>query len=351
MTYSRFISLVPSIMSKTKTRVRKGNVINGIINLDKPLGFSSNKALQKLKYLLKAQKAGHTGALDPLATGVLPLCFGHATKISGFLLDADKRYTATLSLGKTTNTGDLEGEFTNERPIPALNEEMLEACLAKFRGQQQQVPPMYSALKYQGQPLYKLARKGEKIEIKPRDIFIYELNLLSFSACEVVIDVLCSKGTYIRSLAQDIGEALGCGAHLSALRRTQAGPFTLENAHRIEDISQSIEEGGIEQALSTYLIGSDKALMHYPEIALSASQSEDLLFGRKVQLDLAQAKSCLKLAQGLAMELTTSENKENKFRIYSHENAFLGLGDILAIKGDGSDMPTLYLYPKRIFSS
>jgi len=317
-------------MSKFKTRIRKGQIIDGIINLDKPLGLSSNQALQKVKAILNAQKAGHTGALDPLASGVLPLCFGHATKISSFLLDADKRYQATLQLGVTTNTGDKEGEIIHESTVPEYSLEQLNQILDIFVGPQQQVPPMHSALKHQGQPLYKLARKGKEVERQARDIIIYELNLLDYAENCLKIDVKCSKGTYIRTLAEDIGQQLGCGAHLAALRRTEAGPFTLDNAHSIEEVSEFIQE----ERLGEILLNSDIALQDYPSIYLQEDQTIDIKFGRKIALLTEQLLQIDKPIE------------QQKYRIYSQEQDFLGLGE-LSIEADGED--TVFLLPKRMF--
>lgn len=214
-------------MSTPRTRVQR-RPVHGVLLLDKPLGLSSNQALQKAKWLLRAEKAGHTGTLDPLATGVLPLCFGAATKFSQLHLDADKAYSATLQLGIKTSTGDAEGDVTLTRPVD-VTAEQLQAVVRQFTGRLRQTPPMHSALKKDGRPLYELAREGIEVEREPRDIEIYQLNIAeppagaAFSA--INIEVRCSKGTYIRTLGEDIGEALGCGAHLTALRRTVAGGF------------------------------------------------------------------------------------------------------------------------------
>ena len=203
--------------------------VHGVLLLDKPLGLSSNQALQKAKWLLRAEKAGHTGTLDPLATGVLPLCFGAATKFSGLHLDADKTYEATLQLGVTTNTGDAEGEVTERRAVPAITPEQLEAVRQRFLGRITQVPPMHSALKKDGKALYEYARAGIEVERAPREVEIHALNLalaqVDQAQAAIKIEVTCSKGTYIRTLGEDIGQALGCGGHLTRLRRTATGPF------------------------------------------------------------------------------------------------------------------------------
>mgnify|MGYP003582072284 FL=1 len=203
--------------------------VHGVLLLDKPLGLSSNQALQKAKWLLRAEKAGHTGTLDPLATGVLPLCFGAATKFSGLHLDADKTYEATLQLGVTTTTGDAEGEVIERRAVPAITPEQLEAVRQRFLGRITQVPPMHSALKKDGKALYEYARAGIEVERAPREVAIHALNLalaqVDQAQAAIKIEVTCSKGTYIRTLGEDIGRALGCGGHLTRLRRTATGPF------------------------------------------------------------------------------------------------------------------------------
>ena len=219
------------------SRRRKGRDVNGILVIDKPAGVTSNGILQQVKRLFGAAKAGHTGALDPLATGVLPLCFGEATKFSQMMLDSDKAYIATARLGIRTETGDSEGAVVAEKPVPdGLTADLLEPVLDGFRGDIQQVPSMYSALKHKGRPLYEYAREGIEVERPARPVTIYELTLLDIRENELDIAVSCTKGTYIRSLVEDIGEALGCGAHVTALRRTMASGFTLANAHAVSDL-------------------------------------------------------------------------------------------------------------------
>lgn len=207
---------------------------------DKPLELSSNDALQKVRRLYQAEKAGHTGTLDPLATGLLPVCFGEATKFSNALLDADKTYTAVMRLGQTTTTGDAEGEIIAELPVN-FSEADLQAVLARFRGAIQQLPPMYSALKHQGKPLYEYIRQGITIERESREVVIHELVLNSFAGNEMAISVRCSKGTYVRTLAEDIGAALGCGAHLIALRRTAIAHFNLSDGYCLSQLSEMDE--------------------------------------------------------------------------------------------------------------
>ncbi|CAM0651196.1 tRNA pseudouridine(55) synthase TruB [Acinetobacter baumannii] len=226
----------------TKNQKISRRHISGVFLLNKPLGLSSNAALQKVRWLYRAQKAGHTGALDPLATGLLPICLGEATKFSHYLLDSTKRYQTTVRLGQTTTTGDVEGDILQERPIPVLSKELIEQTLEKFRGDIQQVPPMYSALKKEGKPLYELARKGIEIEREARRVTIYALELIEFNENSITLDVTCSKGTYIRVLGEDIGEALGCGGHLTMLHRIQTGHFELIPSYTIEYLESLTEE-------------------------------------------------------------------------------------------------------------
>ncbi|EHU1440084.1 tRNA pseudouridine(55) synthase TruB [Acinetobacter baumannii] len=226
----------------TKNQKISRRHISGVFLLNKPLGLSSNAALQKVRWLYRAQKAGHTGALDPLATGLLPICLGEATKFSHYLLDSTKRYQTTVRLGQTTTTGDVEGDILQERPIPVLSKELIEQTLEKFRGDIQQVPPMYSALKKEGKPLYELARKGIEIEREARPVTICALELIEFTENSITLDVTCSKGTYIRVLGEDIGEALGCGGHLTMLHRIQTGHFELIPSYTIEYLESLTEE-------------------------------------------------------------------------------------------------------------
>ncbi|AIT09970.1 pseudouridine synthase [Candidatus Francisella endociliophora] len=259
--------------------------LNGVVVVNKAKSLSSNKVLQQLKYLFNAQKAGHTGTLDPMATGVLPICFGRATKIAQYLLDSDKEYIATIKLGVETDSGDAEGTIIAESGnIPTLSKELIEETLEKFRGEISQVPPMYSALKYNGQPLYKLAREGKIVEIKPRNIAIYELELLSFEKDTIRVRVKCSKGTYIRSLAIDIGKELGCGGHLIELQRTQSGPFNLDQAFELEQLKDLSLEEKIASIASIESVFVDK-----PIYTLEENEKEDLykrgLFADKPNLD------------------------------------------------------------------
>lgn len=220
---------------------RRGQPLDGVLLLDKPEGLSSNHALQRAKRTLDARKAGHTGTLDPFATGLLICCFGRTTKIAGAMLDADKVYEATLAFGEETDSGDLTGNVvTSVSDFQGIDPQALDAVLPAFRGPIEQVPPMYSALKRDGKPLYKYAREGIELERPPRQVTIHDLQVLSCDGLQARLRVHCSKGTYIRTLAQDIGRALGCGAHLSALRRTAAGPFSIDDAITL-DALQSME--------------------------------------------------------------------------------------------------------------
>jgi tRNA pseudouridine55 synthase len=224
-----------------RTRVPR-RPVHGVLLLDKPLGLSSNQALQKCKWLLRAEKAGHTGTLDPLATGVLPLCFGAATKFSQLQLDADKTYVATLRLGVKTTTGDAEGAIVQERPVPALTTDGLARLAARFTGPQRQLPPMYSALKKDGKALYEYARAGEEIERTPRDIVVHSLEIEALDASTLRLTATVSKGTYIRTLGEDVGEALGCGGHLGSLRRTRTGDLDVSagvTLAALEDMSEA----------------------------------------------------------------------------------------------------------------
>lgn len=266
-------------------RRRKGRPVDGVLVLHKPQGLTSNQALQRAKRLFFVEKAGHTGSLDPLATGVLPLCFGEATKFSQFLLDADKGYRTTVRLGQATNTCDAEGEVTAQTSAAHITRAMVEAALEAFRGDIQQVPPMYSALKLNGQPLYKLARKGEEVERKARDVTIFELDILDFRAgefAEVDLDIECSKGTYIRSIAHDLGEALGVGGHVLTLHRTLAGEFDEDDCYSLEELEEIFEDGGYE-ALDACLASADSPVTSLAYIDLPESSAYYFRLGNPVQ--------------------------------------------------------------------
>ncbi|NVN54371.1 tRNA pseudouridine(55) synthase TruB [bacterium Scap17] len=260
-------------------RRRRGLPIDGVLLLDKPKGMSSNYALQKARRLYQAQKAGHTGTLDPMATGLLPVCFGEATKFSSHLLEADKVYRARIKFGQVTDTGDAEGTVIREREIPEIAQAELDAVLDRFRGEIDQVPPMYSALKHQGRPLYELARQGVEIERAVRRVTIYNMSLLARHSDGIEIEVAVSKGTYIRSLAEDIGEALGCGAHLTALRRLKTGPFTgdaMLDFERLEALAD-------QQAREGVLLPVDILLDHLPRLDITAEMARMILRGQQAE--------------------------------------------------------------------
>ncbi len=292
-------------------RRRHGRDISGILVLNKPKGISSNGALQTTKRLFFAAKAGHTGSLDPLATGVLPICFGEATKFSQFLLDSDKRYVATVRLGVRTTTGDAEGEVIERKTAGYVDKQSLLSTLDLFVGEISQIPSMYSALKYQGKPLYKLAREGKEVERKVRQIKIYSIELLDFRAGEYAefdIDVRCSKGTYIRSLAEDIGEQLGCGAHVSALHRTASGPFLDEDAISIEALEQ-MRGNATAEVLDNLIRPIDQAVAHLAAVILTEEMGNLIRQGQVVQLLPTHPEGLVRL------ELETGE--------------FIGLGVVL----------------------
>lgn len=293
-------------------RRNKGRNVSGILVLDKAAGITSNGALQEAKRLFNVAKAGHTGSLDPLATGVLPLCFGEATKFSQYLLDADKAYRATVKLGVTTDSGDADGQVTGTAVVPALDAELLEGLLARFRGEISQTPSMFSAIKKDGQPLYKLARQGIEVEREARTVQIHELCLVDFSADELIVDVRCSKGTYVRSLAEDLGKVLGCGAHVVGLRRTASGPYRAESAHTLENLKDLLENKGLE-ALDEILQPAATSVAHWPAVELTELTAAYLKQGQPVLISHAP--------------------REGWVRIFSESDdegsEFLGVGEIL----------------------
>lgn len=298
-------------------RKRRGEAIDGVLLLDKQQGITSNKALQQCRYLINAQKGGHTGALDPLATGLLPLCFGQATKVSSFLLDSDKTYAVTALLGKITDTGDADGKII-ERFAVNVSEQEVQAAIEKFMGEYDQVPPMYSALKVNGQPLYKLARQGIQIERKARRVSAYDIRYGSLEGDTLSFEVDCSSGFYVRSLVEDIGNELGCGAHVQTLRRTRIGKLNVADALTFAEF----EACGDQQARIEKLLDADTLLDKFPGIQLNTEQQVELQYGRVVKLE----------------SKTLSEAPW--VRIYGPQNDFLGLGGINA-EGE--------LAPKRLF--
>jgi tRNA pseudouridine55 synthase len=289
-------------------RRNRGRNINGVLLLDKPEGMTSNKALQEIKFLYKAAKAGHTGSLDPLATGLLPICLGEATKLSAFLLDADKHYRVKVKLGETTTTADAEGEVVERADPSGVTEENIRAVLAEFQGEQQQLPPMYSAVKHQGERLYKLARQGIEVEREPRTIQIYALDLLGFELPEFEMDVHCSKGTYVRTLAEDIGKRLGCGAYVSGLRRTGVGPYGDDAMLTLEQVQEAFGEKRFEE-MDHWLLPLESALSNWPEVALTADAAFYMKQGQAIQVPNAPTSGWV--------------------RLYANKTEFLGVGQIL----------------------
>jgi tRNA pseudouridine55 synthase len=260
--------------------------LHGFLLLDKPLGPSSNQALQTVKKTFCAEKAGHTGSLDPLASGMLPICFGAATRYAQYLLNADKTYRAEIRLGQTTTTGDREGKIIEEKPLPLLGEKDIRVILKEFLGKQKQQPPMYSALKYQGKPLYELARRGIEVEREPRDIEIHSISLIDYAVTTITIEVRCSKGTYIRVLAEDIGKRLECGAHLNSLHRLSVEGFSSQQMVSLAHLKNIENDKGLT-ALQQYILPIDEALKHYPQLNLSQWWLTILRQGKKfVDADL-----------------------------------------------------------------
>lgn len=283
--------------------------LDGILLLDKPLGMSSNKALQEARFLFRAEKAGHTGSLDPLASGLLPICFGEATKVSGFLLDSDKRYLTRARFGMVSTTGDEEGEKVVVNPEPAVSATALQHVLPQFRGDIRQVPPMYSALKKDGQPLYKLARQGVEIEREARAVSIHRLDVLEQAADSALFDVQCSKGTYIRSLVEDIGDVLGCGAYVSMLRRVDVVPFGHYPMYTLDALRALAEQGQPE--LDAVLLPIDAALPAFAALNLAEAQVQSIQQGQK-----------------LRMPADANTPAEGIVRLYNPAGHFIGLGEL-----------------------
>lgn len=281
--------------------------VSGVLLLDKPVGWTSNAALQAVKRLYQARKAGHTGSLDPLASGLLPICLGEATKLSGLLLNANKAYRFTCRLGVTTTTGDAEGEILVTRPVESLSREPVEVALRRFTGAIQQTPPMYSAVKRAGQPLYKLARRGIEVERASREVTIHELRLLRLDGAELECELRCSKGTYVRTLAADLGEALGCGAHIVALRRTAVEPYDAARMVTLEALRERAEQG--LAALDEVLLPADTALPDWPVVRVRGDSAFYLRQGQPVLVPRAPT--------------------QGRVRLYEDEERFLGIGEIL----------------------
>ncbi len=265
----------------SRQRRRRVRNINGIVVLDKANGLSSNAALQEVKRLYEANKAGHAGSLDPLATGVLPVCLGEATKVSQFLLDSDKRYRARIKLGIRTDTGDSEGSIIERNEGISVSRKAIERALTKFKGEVEQVPPMHSAIKMNGVPLYKLARKGIAVEREPRLVTLYQICLVEFVNSELELEISCSKGTYIRTIADDLGQELGCGAHVIELRRTQAGVFTEKDSISSEELALEKENRGLDK-IDQFLIPMDRAIQDLPEVNLPSITASHVKNGQAV---------------------------------------------------------------------
>ncbi len=290
---------------------RRGRALDGILVLDKPAEQTSNAALQTVKSLYYAAKAGHTGSLDPLATGVLPICFGEATKFSQFLLDSDKGYRTTVLLGVKTDTGDADGTVISQSDASDLCREKIEELLPQFRGPIQQIPSMFSAIKVNGEPLYKLARQGKEIEREARDLTIYQLELLDFrpgSVAEIDLLIRCSKGTYIRSLAEDLGELLNCGGHVKVLRRIEVGPYVLDQAIPMETI-QTLRDNREFTAMDDLLLPLSSALSHLPQVELTESAGFYMRQGQPV--------------------LVPKMPMDGMVRIAMEGGEFIGVGEIL----------------------
>lgn len=316
-------------------RRRKGRDINGIVLLDKPLGGSSNQLLQKVRWLYKAAKAGHTGALDPLASGMLPLCLGEATKFSQFLLDAEKTYEVTAKLGQRTTTSDADGEIVEEKPVTVDEDTVKKACLA-FLGKSKQIPSMFSALKHQGKPLYHYARQGITIEREPRDIEIFELEVTRIELPYVDMRVKCSKGTYIRSLVDDIGQNLECGAFVTRLHRTEVADYPTDkmvSLDRLIELQENLPEGEFD-TLDALLIPMDTAVSRLPFITINDKERARFDNGQSVS-----GTNDVELKQGQA------------YRVYHGTDVhgeFLGVGEgVLDPKDQGVPKGQLFVNPKR----
>ncbi|MCW8873165.1 MAG: tRNA pseudouridine(55) synthase TruB [Xanthomonadales bacterium] len=287
------------------SRRSKGRDVHGIVLLDKPAGYTSSQAVQKVRWLFQARKAGHTGTLDPFATGMLPICLGEASKTAGFMLESAKTYVARALLGQATTTGDTEGEVSITAAVPALDRDQVTRVLAGFQGQVAQIPPMYSALKHQGKPLYRLARAGQEVPREARQVTIHALELLTWEAPVLEFRVRCSKGTYVRTLAEDIAQAMGSCAHLQALRRLEVEPFQAEDMFMLEELADRAERGRIEQCL----LPPDAGLRDWPIVRLDAEHAVRFGHGNPVEGDADLA---------------------GMVRVYGPGDILLGLGEMTA---------------------
>ena len=298
-------------------RRRRGRRVDGVLVLDKPQGLSSNGVLQEVKKLYGAQKAGHTGSLDPLATGVLPICFGEATKFSQFLLTSDKRYWVKIQLGINTTTSDSDGEIVSQTDASHITAADIEAVLPNFRGEIEQVPSMYSALKHQGQPLYKLARQGVEVERQARKVTIFSNNLVSCGAeAQVELEIHCSKGTYIRTIAEDMGKMLGVGGHVNELRRTAAGPFDIDESITLSTLVEERQNGSLDK----FLRPIDHAVGQWPEVKLNDATAFYLRQGQPVLVPHAPTSGWVRLNEVNGSD----QNPQDEYN-----TRFLGVGEIL----------------------
>ena len=288
----------------------RGREVNGILVLDKPIGISSNEAVQRAKRLFFARKVGHTGSLDPLATGVLPLCFGDATKFSRYLLNADKKYFVVVKLGIATDSGDKDGAIIAERPVPPLSRDELDTALDRYRGEIEQIPSMFSALKQNGQPLYKLARKGIEVEREARAISIYRNELVQFEADEFQLEIHCSKGTYVRTIVADLGEDLGCGAHVIGLRRRTVGAYDESQAVTIETVEEAKEKSDTD----SLLLPVASVVDDWPEVTLNSYMAYHMRHGQPIQVPHSPTNGWVRLSED-------SDDEGN--------HKFLGVGEIL----------------------
>ena len=292
---------------------KRGLNVHGIVLLDKPAGISSNRALQKVRGMFRARKAGHAGSLDPFATGMLPVCLGESSKTAAFMLDAGKRYRATARLGEATSTGDLEGQVIQSCPVPAIDTGDLEAVLQQFAGEIEQIPPMYSALKHQGRPLYEYARAGIEIERPARQVTIHRIDLLDWRPPDLSFKVHCSKGTYIRTLAEDIAKALGSCAHLVELRRTAVEPFEDHPMHTLDHLQQALDRNELQACL----LPVDAGLADWPKVHLDAAQQN-------------------KFRHGNRFTVAAMESAAGKVRVYGPDGDLQGLAELTAeVSGDG----------------
>ncbi|MBV1905622.1 MAG: tRNA pseudouridine(55) synthase TruB [Pseudomonadales bacterium] len=315
----------------TRKRRSKGRPISGVIVLDKHTGISSNDAVQRAKRMFRAQKVGHTGSLDPLATGVLPLCFGEATKFSQFLLHSDKSYQVVIRLGQTTDSGDSDGKILQTNTVEGITEEQIESALNAYRGTIQQVPSMFSAIKHNGQPLYKLARQGIEVERKPRTLTIFSNELIAFEGERLELQIHCTKGTYIRTIAEDLGADLGCGAHVIALKRIQAGPYAESDSLSFDDLEQVYETEGLS-GLDKLLQPISSAVREWPEVRLTSSSAFYVRQGQAVLVPNAPTEGWVRLvtedseaAPDIEIQAAREERQSSDIR----DRSFIGVGEVL----------------------